>query len=1722
MASQCKRQQCSIDRRGFRQELDSWRHKLIHCVGFESILEGLFGTELVEDLQLFKDLEPVAVSDWSFDENCLFCCFRRDKVKEHLIGLSSDESRQDPLKPIEVKDWTTISKLERQAEEFLNAVLCNKDVPSFSDPHIPVVAREILQKMIRQFAAEYTSKTSSPQDSGSAPQPSSDQSPQTQVVTSGTPPSRAGPALSHNPVLSQLLMADQEAPLDLTIKKTPSEPSEQEGVLDLSIKKSCHSSNSLPVSSPRLSPKVSMIKGECQDIHIAKAKEIQSTSTLEQFMAKLCRHHQRTIVDAIGFLQTDVAASKTQQTSDSGVQGATCCTPKSDTVTPEKSCLELEFPSESRPKFQVLDMSCSIQSNRVTKRFLESVVPLTSVVASPVLDLHSPRSVSNKALIPVETENNRHGDHAPLKMKIMKSSNVSAGKKLSCVLTTSLTSDSDSLEDKQINSNSLNRTDSPSARLSSSLNRQHQISQVHHAMQRGAVWQAKGVPTKQFSVPVAFTTESPRTARKTIRPSTLQHTRPAPYRTVDPDLGHCDIVYIDKPITECYKEQRNLIPRRNARKSTRGHLYSDEIWELKTVRTLAGRGNCLNPMPELITLVTPKQSLSKPEGVPPVDMPFAGACRETISEGIPSEKSDESMVPGTGEMVEVAASEVQTLVVVETSQTDQVQSKLETPLPIMNSVTENTVTDHTTYNTNDEPLQLDQDEPSDVKKVSASEESVAHATFEVEKENEPETENNESTGQVMSETAVEKSEKISTQKAESQISSDKIQSSEVLPLNASTPSSINHAENQESEKDMGDERPQEPQQGIVSEETGKSKNSGSTEDPVLSELEGPTAVVESVVPVATLEEQDDTYDISLKTLDTLLKELPPWRRKKGSVISLPKRLQQAKTIIVGYVNGRPVSASDRSLRRRVNTSSTSPTKSSVKQSQKIQNQVEFDTTETKNLVKNTTETEIPAESIVNTSDCPLVSSSDIPESPKVEVSPKSKPIQKHKLGQQDEPTENKRQLRSAVQKGDETLSLVPSTVVPSVSPPKPSTTPAPPELPPLCLPPLAESSQPAIPEPPQMNSVQQAPVELNIEETQTIEETPSLPVRQKLRSSNVGGKENKNENQQLYVELTSPMEDKASPKTETPAHETRGKRVLRLEPVTQKANALFSDENFGSSHLNSACGGDNLTRMPLRSESSKAEQCPQPAPQCPPDKKLSLRSQRLSSPSTSALSVSGKNTEVALLPRTPPEKIMKTQMKVPTLPTALSASPVMGPRHQPRKQTNKFLEALTRGENQHLLTNLNLKYDKMQKGWLQMDRDGQTAAKYKNKADRQAAIWKSKRRARKQKSLEHQKCSPVQMLFMKDFNLSSICRWFLESTETKSLIIVKKVNTRLPSETQLCFHSSSSGSGASQGVFPSLQAERLKKHLKKFAITSPVKSNPKSQKLIAKALEQEMTSVKGKERREPPSAAHMFNQSDVCVNARGHCEPQKAPGKPKNPASARILRKYSNIREKMQVQQTNVRLKSISKSLKANSLKRFPTESVSQSTFKPPVKAPKIPRPVPKPTKASNMGRRKTFARKRVMKHRATKALNVSRVTRCSQRLSSVVSLSKSKADKKTSEVEKDGEKVAKSKVNAGKCQINVSPDRREIKEAPEAALQSVDVKPLSVPDQVLTRSQSKMEAVAKRRKLAKEKAALKSARKVENMSKKVAVKRSCSTMLSRTRSQELLATPAKRTRTSR
>ncbi|XP_047458540.1 uncharacterized protein wu:fc17b08 isoform X1 [Mugil cephalus] len=1811
MASLCKRQQCTIDRRGFRQELDSWGHKLIHCVGLESILEGLFGSELVEDLKLFKDFEPIEVSDWSFVENCLFCCLRRDKVKEHLIGLNKEELDDTP-KPLLVKDQLTISRLEKQAEEFLNAVLCKKDVPNFSDPHIPVVAREILQRMIRQFAAEYTSKTSSPQDSRSDSQPHSDQSLPTPPLVSGAPSltspaaSPAAPAHSHNPVLSKLLMADQDAPLDLTIKKPSSEHSEQDGVLDLSIKKNRYSSSSLSVHSPCISPATSMVKGESPDFRVARAKDLQSTSTLEQFMAKLCPHHQRQIVDAIGFLQTEVkalASSKTQKPSKftSGAQGTACSTAKSTAVTPEKSHPELKFPNQSTPKLEVHDVSCSIPSSGAMRRPPEKAVSLKT--SAPALDLRTPGSGGNQVSAtptanPVEADNNRHGDHAPLKMKIMTSN--ADGKKVSRVLP-SRSSQPDALEDRQSNSDASNRAETHSARLSSSVKRHSPAGHTHQARQRHSL--------------LAISSDSARTARKTVRTSSDHRTRDSACRGVaDPDLGHCDIVYIDRPITDYIgNQQRSMVPRRNARKSTRGHMYSDEIWELKTVRTLAGRGNCVNPMPALITLVTPKQILSKPEGVPPVDMPFVRPCRETMIQQMPTEESGESLIPGTGDVVEGAASKAD--VIVETSQTDQCQSKEQSDSPSPLSCT---VENKETFMNTD----VGQEATVESQMTTGGEENVGQVAFEAEKENEQKSHEDMhgSTEQIVPETVVEpiehRIEHISIEETDPQLSVVTLNSEPVLQQNSE--SLVNQGEEEIEEDKMEEMQNEEPQKPLlepqihenleVTEEANTTDSAGQllvkeTEMETSEAVDNvmppeavdnvmPPEAVDSVMPLDTEDKIED--DVSSKSLDALLKELPPWRRKKGTRILPAKRLSQAETVIVGYFNGRPISASDRNLRRRA-SNHTSPSKTPVKLGDNLANNSTDSTidstTGNTNLEKLLSETD----TLIKIEATPVIQqvtedSSESPSNPIPEVPSCNKQIKKQKRVLRNSLSpESKRQLRSASQKPFETPATLPiSNAVTSVSSEIPSIAPGGyllEQLPSLPLPhPLPVTESPAITtsepasEQPQQNTMQDTheleiknpPVDTTSENLEKNKAEMQLQTKQKLRSAKVAVDDGKNEKDQLS-EVSSPLENLSPVKTElqTQIMPLRGKRVLRKDAeasdvvLQQKPDVASIEDKSANGDDSNPSISDRPTRMPLRSESTKAEMSHQSVTQLPPvdNKKLALRSQTLAAPSTSTLTVATRQTDAASPIRILPERVTKAQVRPPSASSApvshSSQIPIITPRHEPPKQTvNKFFETLTGEDSQQLISNLNLKYDKMQKGWVQMDKEGQPTAKYKNKSDRQAAIWKSKRRARKPKSLEHQKYSPVQMLFMKGFNLTSICRWFLESTETKSLVIVKKVNTRLPSETQLCFHSSSGTSVTSQGVFPSLQAERLKKHLKKFAIASPVKSNPKSQKLIAKALELEANLFKGRDRGEFPSTAQ--TKTYTSAKASAQTESQKSSGKSKNPASARILRKYSNIRGKMQVQQTTVRLKEASKILKTNKMKRLATtKAAAKSNLRPSLKARKSALPVSKRMKesAAKMQRRKMLAGKKSTKHtvqvRAVKAQGSSRTSRgatkkdlpkrYSRRLGSPkmselhpVDVSKNKADnRKHTEAEKtEVEKLAVNKANSGVDRVDETPQ------------QSLEVKVPTSPDQVLTRSQRKMESAVPlsprhalgrgKKSMKTQSASPKSVKKAEEpklrrsgaFSTPAKRKRGASlprsaTKLATKRAQEHLVTPAKRTRTS-
>ncbi|KAM8842489.1 uncharacterized protein lcorl isoform 1-T1 [Synchiropus picturatus] len=153
-AVQCSR--CTAERRGFRRELDSWRYKLIHCVGFESILEGIYGSMLMRDLNLFDDCEPEELDDWSPESSVSHCTFcnlpiDRDQVPSAVSPLSSP-SDYSPCQP------PTISESSQRAHRFLQSVFHKKDVNIGGDSSIPLIAQELMKKMIHKFALEYASK----------------------------------------------------------------------------------------------------------------------------------------------------------------------------------------------------------------------------------------------------------------------------------------------------------------------------------------------------------------------------------------------------------------------------------------------------------------------------------------------------------------------------------------------------------------------------------------------------------------------------------------------------------------------------------------------------------------------------------------------------------------------------------------------------------------------------------------------------------------------------------------------------------------------------------------------------------------------------------------------------------------------------------------------------------------------------------------------------------------------------------------------------------------------------------------------------------------------------------------------------------------------------------------------------------------------------------------------------------------------------------------------------------------------------------------------------------------------------------------------------------------------------------------------------------------------------------------------------------------------------
>ncbi|XP_035649961.1 mucin-17-like isoform X2 [Oncorhynchus keta] len=1641
---------------------------------------------------------------------------------------------------------------------------------------------------------------------------------------------------------------------------------------------------------------------------------------LEQFMTKLCLHHQRQIVDTLGFLQTEVKTISSSSTSPASAFKTSCSVKHGALQGPSpEPCLEKgrtgqKLPMASTPKGLV--EGGETVGTRSSRLAAPEQTPETDVsrnvsgAAGPALDFRKSGPGESKALANLrsteDSESKPLSDHAPLKIKIMKSSSLADGKKLSCVLTTSLPALASTMNKQQGNSDSSIRADSYSDGPSSSVKRHNDVN--HPIRQRGSFGRTRDTLVKQSppqKTPTIIPPVSPRTARKTLKGSSYHRPRDASSLcqfVTDPDLGHCDIVYIDKPITDCFQKwQHRRFPRNNARKSTRGHMYVEEMWELKTVRTLARKsarnysGNSLTPMPDLNTLVTPKKLLGKPEGVPLMDMPFIGGILETVSQRTPSEHSAERELAGDVETAATSASEVE--LIVETNQTDQSLCKTQTapPSPSQCPPVEN-----------EQSAGTDSEQP----RLSIAPDSLARTLVETAHQDLNCVINDivlsESPEQVVMGKNVNPSHKTSE---EAELVQDQLQTdeegqnviSDTQQKESESPSPSMESTGNKEENEVvnasviGKEQaePLEPQSPVDQKPSERSGGEVGTEVPTESER---MEVQETgkVEPDWALgdgnnvpeEKRTDADSFSKKADEAVVKQSPPRCSEKQGIPArvIPSKVKETAVIetenmiICGYVNGRPIAQSDRCLRERpakntpesTPTKTKRPTKTSLKQSEKpsekmpeipqvscplaelIKIPVSKHPTKTFKATQNLPDTKTPVEASQFTSDAraPITARLNIPDTPPVPDTP----IDSTRHPEPRHPLRSARlQQRAAVASPPPPVALSPlpvaspplpvapaplpvaqaplpvaspllpvaSLLLPVASPPllvavtfivppKPSTS-----LPLPCIkfnPPLpvASSLLPIVP-----SAVTQSSEELKVaraqpapkpkpSKTQNTAVETRVQTRPKLRSSMVVVAKEVEEVVSLQVsnEVSALTEGTSIKKSEAQAHssplihkiipqkegeqskftpsEGEPSKLTSLknseEPILlKKAEAPTSMDSkilsgdFSKSSISSAL--DRPGRMPLRSESSKTEVVSQSiTPTIPPtaveNRKSALRVQRSPMSSTSAPITAEKRSGVAssmrlkspvrlsspIKVKVKPERIIKSPLRdspllvSSPLPSSLD-TPLLLPKLEPLVQSrHKFLELLDIEENQQKISTLNTMFGKMHRGWVQIDKEGQPTPRHKNKADRQAAIWKSKRRVRKPKSSEHQRYSLVQMLFKNDLDLASICRWYMESTETQSMVIVKKVNTRLLSETQLLFPGMSQG--LSKGVFPSLQAERLKKHLKKFAIASPVKSNPKSQKLIAKALEQEVSTStpKGKEKRELTTATRISTKAYLSSAEAQATDGQKASAKAKNPASARILRKYSNIREKMQGQQSSKKPKGAPrKVIKASKVKpsKAPKTKLTKLTKLKPATAQRqklsvsgdksVKEPsVVKTARAQSSPSRKTPV-KAAVQERSVKTSSSSRTVRdlsrkesaspqrSTQRAMTPKAQKNTLAPSITPKTDSNKQKVGAEKAEVEKrhSESRVSetkgPESKGIEskgsESEVESQQNMDVKTPGSPDQVLTRSQRKMEATPSPSisQSANSKPATKRSNPTKNKTLKAATKRS----------QESTQNPAKRIR---
>ncbi|CAI5775188.1 HTH psq-type domain-containing protein [Podarcis lilfordi] len=1433
-----------------------------------------------------------------------------------------------------------------------------------------------MQRMIRQFAAEYTSKTSSTQDS-SSPNSTKNQSLLKASLVASSPVG----ATAQNPVLSKLLMADQDSPLDLTVRKSQLDPSEQDGVLDLSTKKSpCAGSASLSHS-----PGCSATPGNGEDAADCLG---QPKSPLEKFMVRLCTYHQKHFVRVLNDICTEVqtGCEGQQLPGAENMDVSTCSSGCSQYRTENQelgtSCSESKLPSSLDT-----EQSGSHGSLRKLCHALKQAVDLKSTDrrenCSPVVRRDFPElpSVRTSSASPRDspsqgylTASNSHHSAKSMEGQALGSDQEMGGRKgeddkdqvqnrallggYNAVKATNIHMSEDGLVGSQKNTfkafpeetrepgfttNSPRRADKENALQCSSKASLHPDTEMNdqearlkaenHLQASGKskgsynmqpvdkthVENAKDGWLSNSPVPVVHhktTSGHSRTkSNSSSTKSTRKSKRPSGLRINDYD-NQCDVVYISQPITECHFESKRVVSsRKTARKSTRGYYYNGECCEIPTVRTLAKTshvqesGNTLASRPEVLT--SPSQGASLPSDSclaaaqamsgdgdkrPAVAVPQGDASNNSTQEGdeiLPAEK---------------AAPEVSFVKEREDSSAEASTIAL-SPLPsLVLRVEKGSLSNTSLQTTLVSPCQLSKGEPQDEMDMDTVQ-KAGNGTDSCKSSRPNEDSGNTGESVVLSASEVANGEESAMFSETEAIPEPSILPDQVPPDSMALQPPEDLSPGMDLMPPLEEPAPVEHLPPFVELPSDVEPPLLSpidlAEPPALVRLEPSIAFPGELPPITEHMCPGEPVASSRAVSPGIVVSEPPAHID----LEAPSGAPSIESPVVGPGKldtelSQPLSDLDAAelpgSLQGADAHESINTQNSIEgildsggihsgESETVLPVADNDEDWGEGTVKDTSETSKVDDGKELDSEAPAV-----PQTSEVDnkegASSKTSPDKKRKREKKPQVVSD-RCLRSQQSLSSAEDSPEQSTSSMSLQPPqvqiKLSKSPGAKRFKrevqldgaaSLCFPNdgFQETLLNNI-----GNSSEQQPGDRN--DITMGQASQTQLAKKTIVEEDQNGEGNK---------------DKAGAMLEICLEGDSDRRSVHVPAETSDKGEKQSDltsgtpDNFDSmmevtEELHTQHGPSSVSR----SESKLV-----PSERSVKSKKPALQFYNLRhTPAPTPVATASKNTSGKETVQGDSNAVtIQAGCNVTDQENAQSEDTV-GFSSMEVLSDNKpsFVEWCAEEENQELITNFNTQYMKVQKGWIQLEKEAQPAPKVKNKSDKLKEIWKSKKRTRKLKGpTEGQKLSPVQMLFMKGFDMSNICKWFMETTETKSLVIVKKMNTRLPGDIPLI--KLPLQKGCYSGSYPSsLQAERLKKHLKKFAAMTPAKNTIKIQRLWAKLRD-------GSEDKEPEQAASskQMPPSEVSVEHKAEAKSTQPPSTPVQ-TSSRILRKYSNLRGKL-------------------------------------------------------------------------------------------------------------------------------------------------------------------------------------------------------------------------------